>query len=225
MPNYKIADVVWNICPQKPCTQALLRKYESSEPDADVSVPIFPESAVAEHIHLLQYINEKLAGSYQGLMLHAAAIVYNGKAYLFVALPGTGKTTHVCLWRQVLGDRVFILNGDKPFLRVKDGQILAYGGPWQGKEGYGCNGVYPLGGVYLLRRGTENRVCQVSSAEKLKGLLDAILLCEDHRAMVGAMEVLNTLCKTVPVNALYCNMETGAVDAVLRHMEEEGCED
>lgn len=224
MPNYKIADVIWNICPKQSQTKALLRKYEFPEPVADVTVPAFPESAVAEHMQLLQYINDTLAGGYQGLMLHAAALVYNRKAYLFVALPGTGKTTHLRLWQQVMGEKVFVLNGDKPFLRVKDGQILVYGGPWQGKEGLGCNAVCPLGGVYLLRRGRENRVCKISAPEKLKGLLDAILLCEDHRTMLGAMEVLNTLCRTAPVSALYCNMTPDAVDAVRRHIEEEGCE-
>ena len=220
MPNYKIADVVWSICPKQPYTQDLLREYKTAESGAEVIVPAFSKGSESEHIQLLQYINEQLAGNYQGLMLHGAAIVYDQKAYLFVALPGTGKTTHIGLWRQVMGEKVCILNGDKPFLRDKDNQILVYGGPWRGKEGFGCNAVYPLGGIYLLRRGKENRVCKASSPEKLRGLLDAILLCEDHRAMLNAMAVLDTLCKSVPVSVLYCNMETDAVITVLRHMEE-----
>lgn len=225
MPNYKIADIVWSICPKQSYTRDLLREYETTESCAEVTVPAFSKGAEAEHIQLLQYINEQLAGNYQGLMLHGAAIIYNKKAYLFVALPGTGKTTHIGLWRQVMGDKVCILNGDKPFLRDKGNQILVYGGPWRGKEGLGCNAVCPLGGVYLLRRGEENRVCKASSREKLQGLLDAILLCEDHRAMLNVMAVLDALCKSVPVSVLYCNMETDAVNTVLRHMEEgETCE-
>lgn len=224
MPNYKIADVVWGICPKQRYTLQLLCDYETTEQAVDVIVPDLSTETKPENIELLQYINDELADSFQGLMLHAAAIVYNQKAYLFVATPGTGKTTHICLWKQMLGDRVRILNGDKPFLRIKENQILVYGGPWRGKEGFGCNEACPLGGVYLLRRGQTNRVCKVSSGEKLEGLLDAILLCEDHRTMLNVMAMLDTLCKNVPVNALYCNMETGAVDAVRRHIEEEGFE-
>ena len=220
MPNYKIADVVWEIFPQQSGTCDLLRDYETTELVAHEIVPENMKGQELEHIQLLQYINERLAGKYHGLMLHAAAIVYRGKAYLFVALPGTGKTTHISLWRKVVGEEVLVLNGDKPFLRNQDGKILVYGGPWRGKEGFGCNGVYPLGGVYLLNRGQENRVCQASSQEKLGKLLDAILLCEDHGAMLNVMATLDALCKSVPVCMLYCNMETDAVDVVRKHIEE-----
>ena len=220
MPKYKIADVIWDICPEQENTKNLLKDYEVVMQNADVKVPAMNQDEIPEHMQLLQYINEQLAGKYQGIMIHAAAIVYRQKAYLFAATPGTGKTTHICLWKQVLGDEALVLNGDKPFIRIKDDQILVYGGPWRGKERLGCNEVYPLGGVYLLRRGQENRVCKTVFGERLQGLLDSVLLCAEHESMVSTMNILNAICKTVPVATLHCNMEKDAVYTVLKHIEE-----
>ena len=48
--------------------------------------------------------------------MHGAVIEYEGNGYMFSADSGTGKTTHILLWRKFLGDKVKIVNGDKPFL-------------------------------------------------------------------------------------------------------------
>ena len=49
-------------------------------------------------------------------MLHSSAVVADGKAYLFTADSGTGKSTHTQLWPRMFGDRAYILNDDKPAL-------------------------------------------------------------------------------------------------------------
>lgn len=55
----------------------------------------------------------------QALMLmHGAVVEFSGRAYMFTAPSGTGKSTHVRLWRKHLGDAVRIINGDKPLVAV-----------------------------------------------------------------------------------------------------------
>ena len=39
------------------------------------------------------------------LMTHGSTVAVDGKAYLFTAKCGTGKSTHTRLWRQVFGQR------------------------------------------------------------------------------------------------------------------------
>ena len=44
--------------------------------------------------------------------LHGSLISINGNGYLFMAPSGTGKSTHVRLWKERYGDRVTVINDD-----------------------------------------------------------------------------------------------------------------
>ena len=68
------------------------------------------------------------------LMTHGSTVAVDGKAYLFTARCGTGKSTHTRLWRQVFGDRARMVNDDKPFLKLTEEGVLACGSPWSGKH-------------------------------------------------------------------------------------------
>ena len=54
---------------------------------------------------------------YDAFLFHAAVVSYAGCGYAFAAKSGTGKSTHVAQWMHALGDRVTVVNGDKPLLR------------------------------------------------------------------------------------------------------------
>ena len=70
------------------------------------------------------------------ILFHSCAVAVDGKAYLFTAPSGTGKSTHASLWKEILGERVRIINGDKPLIRVTPGLITVYGTPWKFACGY-----------------------------------------------------------------------------------------
>ena len=44
------------------------------------------------------------------VLFHGASISYQGQAYLFAAPSGTGKSTHIRLWKKYLGNEVGISN-------------------------------------------------------------------------------------------------------------------
>ena len=67
-------------------------------------------------------------------LMHGAVVSWKQEGYIFTAPSGTGKTTHVRLWKEHLGPDVEIINGDKPVLEVGEDEIIAYGTPWAGKE-------------------------------------------------------------------------------------------
>ena len=219
---YRFADVVWNIQPQNSFLREILRPFRVEEDDAaDTAViPLFPGDWEQENDGVLQAVHETLTERFDGLLFHSAALIYKGKAYLFAAPPGTGKTTHILLWKVCLGDSVTILNGDKPFLRLHGQEVMVYGGPWRGKEGLGINGACPLGGIYLLCRGEENEVRAASTVEKLSGLLRATILSGDAEHKRRVIALLDELCRRVPVNMLRCNMERESVYAVQRHIDQ-----
>ena len=143
-------------------------------------------------------------------MMHCAVIEYEGRGYAFTAPSGTGKTTHIRLWKKRFGDgQVTIVNGDKPILRVTDGEIYAYGTPWCGKEGYNVNTRVPLRALCFLERAEENSIRCISDTEAMPKLFSQIMVA-DSADLARQLELVDTLVTTVPMYRLGCNMEIEA---------------
>lgn len=168
---------------------------------------------------LLRKICTLLLESYNGMFLHCAAIKYKGKAYLFTAPSGTGKTTHISLWKKHLGDDVQIINGDKPLLRKNGNEIIVYGSPWQGKENYGCNTNAPLGGIFLIHRAKENSIARASVKESLLFLLSQTVRPNEKESLIKLLNILEFTVKNIPVYNLYCNMDKQAMETALSVVE------
>ena len=92
-------------------------------------------SEMAEFINLHRKVCEYLL-NYDIIMFHSSAFALDGKAYIFTAPSGTGKSTHAKLWRERFNDRVIIINDDKPLLAFNDNGIIAHGSPWPEKNYY-----------------------------------------------------------------------------------------
>ena len=109
---------------------------------------------------------------HDGFYLHASAVARDGKAYLFSAPSGTGKSTHTRLWQQEFGPDTVVFNDDKPALRLRDGVWYAYGTPWCGKDDINQNMKVPLAGICFLKQGSENRIRRLSVQEALQKILE-----------------------------------------------------
>ena len=148
---------------------------------------------------------------FDGMMLHSSALVVDGRAYLFSADPGTGKSTHVCLWRRLLGDeKVRVLNDDKPAIRLENGCWYAYGTPWSGKTGQNLNLKAPLAGIAFIERGTENTIVPFSGMKAVQAFLGQVSLVETIEQKMKQMDLLDKLMTKVPIWKLKCNMEPEA---------------
>ena len=108
-----------------------------------------------ETLVLLRKIAEELPDR-DTFLMHGAVISWKDNAYMFTAPSGTGKSTHISLWRKYLGEGVQSINGDKPFLSVSDTEVRAYGTPWAGKERWQHNTSAPLKGICILSQAKEN---------------------------------------------------------------------
>lgn len=154
------------------------------------------------------------------LMTHGSTVAVDGRAYLFTAKCGTGKSTHTRLWRQVFGDRAAIVNDDKPFLKLTDNEILACGSPWSGKHGLDTNIIVPLQGICILERGKENRIARILPEEALPMLLHQTHcpLALQNREPFEALVL--QLAQTVPLWRMECNMDPQAADISHKAMSE-----
>ena len=154
------------------------------------------------------------------LMTHGSTVAVDGRAYLFTAKCGTGKSTHTRLWRQVFGDRAAIVNDDKPFLNLTDNGILACGSPWSGKHGLDTNIIVPLQGICILERGKENRIARILPEEALPMLLHQThcpLALQNREPFVA---LVLQLAQTVPLWRMECNMDPQAADISHKAMSE-----
>lgn len=151
----------------------------------------------------------------RGLMLmHGAVVEHAGRAYLFTAPSGTGKSTHVRLWRSFLGDAVRIINGDKPLVSVAlsgASPVVAYGTPWAGKEGWQRNASAPLAGVCFLSQAERCSIARISPVEAFDAVMRQVYLPSDGAALVATMDLLDAFLRSVPAYRMACDMSEDAV--------------
>lgn len=150
---------------------------------------------------------------HQGMMVHASAVVLDGKAYLFSADSGTGKSTHTQLWLKRF-PQAYILNDDKPAVRLEQGELFAYGTPWSGKTDWNVNRRVPLGGLVFLQRSPENWVRPASGSRMVNSLLKQTIRRLDAPRMAKMLKMADVLLKNTKVLELGCNISLDAVDTV-----------
>ena len=147
-----------------------------------------------------------------GMMLHSSAVVVDGKAYLFTADPGTGKSTHTQLYLQRFGDRAFILNDDKPALRLESDGWYAYGTPWSGKHDISVDTRVPVAGIAVLQRGEENFITPYGGIEAIHAIMKQVNRPKAAEYRIKLLELLDKLITQVPVWLLKCNMDPQAAE-------------
>lgn len=145
------------------------------------------------------------------LLFHGSVIAVDGQAYLFTAKSGTGKSTHVALWRKLLGDKAVMVNDDKPLIRlIDDGHAIVYGTPWDGKHHLSTNISVPLKAICWLTRATDNVIASVSPTEVCSTLLNQTFRPKEPLQVVKMLALVNKLSAAVKLYKLGCNMDPSA---------------
>lgn len=144
-------------------------------------------------------------------LMHGAVVSWKQEGYIFTAPSGTGKTTHVRLWKEHLGPDVEIINGDKPVLEVGEDEIIAYGTPWAGKERLQKNSCVPVKGICFLRQSKTNTIHKLNKREAMLLLLPQIYIMSDSQKAGRILELFSELLEHVPVYEFSCNISKQAV--------------
>ncbi|WP_294361809.1 hypothetical protein [uncultured Senegalimassilia sp.] len=187
--------------------------------------------------------------SYDAFLFHAAVISYAGRGFAFAAKSGTGKSTHIAQWMRALGDNVTVVNGDKPILRWQRGEglgaeagavpgktsdgeraedagsqpsgaFVAYGTPYNGKEGWGQNASVPLRAVCFIERcepGESDCLSRLEDDREIVArLANQVLLPKDPVLALRQLELLDRLVGNVPFYVLRCTPTPAAFDAAFQ---------
>lgn len=147
----------------------------------------------------------------KGIVIHAAAIVHEGKGLIFSAPSGTGKSTQADLWKKYRGAQ--ILNGDRPCLRQNGGQVYVYGTPWSGTSKQYLNKKAPLSAIFILRQAPVNKIHRLSAEEAVRMTVPRCYLpYYDESLMTLALSNIGEIIGKTPVFLLNCRPNLEAVE-------------
>ena len=168
----------------------------------------FPDEYL-EKLAVYRKIAEKMP-EYDTFLFHGSAIAVDGRAYLFTAKSGTGKSTHARLWRKMLGSRAVMVNDDKPLIRIGINQAVVYGTPWNGKHCLSNNIAVPLKAVCVLQQAKDNTIFRVDKREVYPVLLQQMYRPLYQPTLAKSLKLLDRLCSLVSLYRMGCNMELKA---------------
>lgn len=163
-----------------------------------------------EELAVYRKICEKMP-AYGTILFHGSVIAVDGQAYLFAASSGTGKSTHASLWRKLLGDRVIMVNDDKPLLHVGD-VTVAYGTPYDGKHRLSTDIAVPLKAICILERSTDNHIEKITKKEAYPMLMQQTYRPNDVSALQMTLPLIDRLADSVGLYRLGCNMDISAAE-------------
>lgn len=236
MYTYKIADLIVHMNPLYAKIKRLSQAYKIPwQEKADIHIQCSEEFLQGQkeiHTHLpmeeieniftLAYFSKQLL-CYSGMVFHASAIAYKGKAYLFSANSGVGKTTHTKLWRKYFGeDNVMVINDDKPVLKLEDDNFFVYGTPWCGSSDENTNVRVPLGAIVLLEQSDTN---WIKPADDNKKIIFHMLNQTKHKLSIEELDELLPLIDRLIMNKCFynmgCTISKEAVELACRTIVEE----
>lgn len=193
-------------------------EVSESEIEKERSLSDYPfEDGYLESLCAYRQIAENLP-DYDALLIHGAAIEVNGEAFIFLAKSGVGKSTHIKLWRKLLGEKVKIVNGDKPIVRFIDGVPYACGTAWCGKEKWERNVKVPIKALCFVSRGEVDEILKITSDKAVTKLLRQTFIPKDSLRAEKALTLLDRLLQTTKQYHLYCTPNISAAEVSFNKM-------
>ena len=151
---------------------------------------------------LLRIVHTLLLAELGGFLLHASSVVRNGRAFLFAGVSGAGKTTIARLAPRdttLLTDEIY-------YIRPRLHGYSAHGTPFRSSDSQegGKNVSAPIETVFLLEKGTENRVEAVESPIAARSLLRNVLFfARDTELVNRVFEAAVEFVSRIPVKRLF----------------------
>lgn len=173
--------------------------------------PPFTESLQQDLFHAIRLSFLYLAQQHNMIVLHSASMLYRNRAWLFSGHSGAGKSTHTNLWKKLYG--IHLINGDLNLLTIESGHPMVHGLPWCGTSGISDTRSYPLGGIFLVKKSSENRTEPLSD-DKAQLLVTQRLISPGWtEAMLQKnLDLTAEITPYILIRRLYCTKEPEAAE-------------
>lgn len=220
--NYRFAGLTVDLAPAFSLLRDRAEKYRavgSAVPDITIRIPedMLRRCCTATPALTREECEYMLAGSafyrrlldFDGVLLHASAVERSGRAYLFSADSGVGKSTHAALWLREFSDAA-ILNDDKPALRLIGDIPFCCGTPFSGKEDLSTDRAVPVAGIAFLTCGAVNTIERIPPSVSLPLFLRQTIRDLSAERAERLVKVTDRILCRVPAWSLVCNTKPEA---------------
>lgn len=237
--RYKIADIVFDADVKSKYVESLCENYAYSgdTPPAfkadvtksdidferekdDINSQNYPD-CYYESLALFRKLCNYALKNADGFVFHSSAVEVDGKAYLFTAPSGTGKSTHARLWREMLGDKAVMVNDDKPMIRLLGEKFFVYGTPWMGKHALGAPIKSEIKAICIIEQAKGNSIKRISPHEMLFTALNQTIRPDSAEDMDKLLSLLEKLLSSVGLFKLCCNISREAAELSYKTMSGE----
>lgn len=180
---HSIYDQVYQMCKDYLCEesqanfQIISKQEDIKKEDAYDHEGKKVTDSYRETLSIYRKISEGII-SYSCFLMHGSVLAVDDFAIMLCASSGVGKTTRSNLFVDQIQD-AYIVNGDKPLIKVNQKEILACGTPWSGKEKQHTNVCVPLKAILLLERSSKSFLKPLSFSEAFIPLLKQCYLPKD----------------------------------------------
>lgn len=156
---------------------------------------------------------EHLAAEAGGFLFHCSYIDFEGKAILFTAPSGTGKSTQADLWHQ--HRLAEIINGDRAAVRMVDGKLIAEGIPYSGSSTYCKNRTLPIEAIVYLSQTPKTTIRRIHGYDAFSKIWEGVSVnIWDKRDLELVSGVVQAAAKQIPIFHLSCTPDESAVIAL-----------
>lgn len=213
---------------------ALCREYITTAPaekeiyitDVDIDAEIeeaseeerIPKRSYLETLAVYRKISEEIL-DYNIFLMHGAVVAHADTAYMFTAASGTGKTTHIMKWLENLDD-AYVVNGDKPLIKITDKEIIACGTPWCGKERLGNNCMVPMKAIAFMERGEKNEIKEITFEDAITFLMKQTYMPKNAALIRKTLELVSKMKNKVKMyKFVFNNMRDDAFEVAYNAMK------
>jgi hypothetical protein len=148
-----------------------------------------------------------------GVIVHAASLVRNGRAHLFCGPSGSGKTTVARL-----SPDATLLSDELSIVRMSEARARCHGTPFWGELARaGDDRAAPLGGIFFLHHGARHALDPVVPRRAIERLLPNVLFfARDADLTAGVLDIAADLVEAVPCFDLSFRLDAGFWEIVDR---------
>lgn len=181
-------------------------------------LPPFTSELQENIFHVIRHVFLYLAQTNHIAAIHSSSILYRGKAWLFSAPSGTGKSTHANLWKSLLDTPV--INGDLNLIAMSGTQPVVYGSPWCGTSGIYDINTYPLGGIILLKQASIDVVKHLSEDKKRLMIMQRFISpAWDKEMLHHNLQLANNIASQILICQLDCTPDKTALEAIRKEID------
>lgn len=156
---------------------------------------------------------------YNAMIIHASFVIHKGKAILFTADSGGGKSTQADLWAEYA--EAEIINGDRAVLKLEREGWQVYSLPLCGSSGICKQKSAPLKAVVSLKKSCDNVIRELSLIEKI-ALISHQITVENYKTQdfEKTLALEGKLVEETEILELSCTPTRAAVQTLMNYFHD-----